>query len=244
MRPSCIVVGGSGAVGSAIARGLAARGARVGLTFHRGEERARALEAELDGSVAKRLDLEDAAAIEPALRDLAAELGGLDAVVHAAAVPSAAAHEGWDRLADVDPAALRRLFAVNVESALFVARALDAIVREGAAVKSLVVIGSADGLKPLPTAAAYAASKGALAAMVRALAKELGPRGVRVNAVAPGLLDAGLTRVVPDDVRREYLKHAALGRVGARDEVARVVAWLCLDDTYVTGQSIPLDGGL
>ena len=114
----------------------------------------------------------------------------------------------------------------------------------GVATRSLVFLGSVDGLKPLPTAAAYAASKGAIAAMVRALAKELGPRGVRVNAVAPGVLDAGLTRLVPADVRREYRKHAALGRFGTCAEVARLVAWLCLDDTYVTGQSIPLDGGL
>jgi NAD(P)-dependent dehydrogenase (short-subunit alcohol dehydrogenase family) len=244
-RPACVVVGGSGTVGRAVCEALAARGARVGLTFHRNEAAARALEARLDGAVARRLDVTDPAAIERVLRELAAELGGLDALVHAAAVPSAAAIETYDTLADLDPAALRRLFAVNVESALFCAKTLDALASGGGARPSaLVLLGSADGVKPLPSAVAYAASKGALRAMASGLAKELGPKGVRVNVVAPGILDGGLTRVVPDGVRAEYLKHSALKRYGAAAEVARIVTWLCLDDTYVTGQAIPVDGGL
>ena len=80
--------------------------------------------------------------------------------------------------------------------------------------------------------------------MASSLAKELGPDSIRVNLVAPGILEAGLSRDIPDDLLSEYLKHCGLKRVGRLDEVASLVAWLAQRNTYVNGQTILVDGAL
>ena len=107
-----------------------------------------------------------------------------------------------------------------------------------------MLLGSIDGVKPAPSPVHYAASKAALSGMVKAMAKELGPYNIRVNTVAPGVLDGGLSRVLPDDLRREYLKHCGLKRLGRLEEVASLVAWLAAENTLVTGQTIVVDGAL
>jgi NAD(P)-dependent dehydrogenase (short-subunit alcohol dehydrogenase family) len=101
-----------------------------------------------------------------------------------------------------------------------------------------------EGVKMVPAPVPYAATGGALTAMARAFAKELGPRGVRVNVVAPGVLDGGLSAALPADLRAQYLKHTGLRRVGRREEAASIIAWLAIENTYVTGQTLVIDGGL
>jgi len=232
-----IVVGGSSHLGGATCRELERRGARVAGTYFQGEAKIGAI------SAARRLDLTDVAAIAPVLGELAAELGGVDVLIHCAAVASAAASDvRYDALADVDAASFARMLAINVTSALLCARAFADL--EGAAPRSLVFVGSIDGAKSVPTVVPYATSKGALVAMARALAKELAPKGILVNVVAPGVLEGGITKIVPEEIRREYVKHCALKRFGTHDEIARSIAWLALSNTYITGQTIVLDGGL
>src|SRR5206468_6819989 len=133
-----------------------------------------------------------------------------------------------DLLDAVDEATFDRIFAVNTKSVFFAAQAA---VRHGA--HELVLMSSIDGVRSVPSPVAYAASKGAVSALATSLAKELGPRGVRVNVVAPGILDAGASAVLADDVKREYVKHCAMKRFGRATEVAELVAWLALENTYV-----------
>jgi NAD(P)-dependent dehydrogenase (short-subunit alcohol dehydrogenase family) len=114
----------------------------------------------------------------------------------------------------------------------------------GAQGGQIVVVGSMDGVKTVPAPVHYAAGKGALRAMVQALAKELGEKRILVNMVAPGILEGGLARLLSDELLQEYLKHSSLRRTGTAREIAELVAWLALENTYVTGQSIVLDGGL
>ena len=109
---------------------------------------------------------------------------------------------------------------------------------------NVVLLGSIDGVKPAPAPVHYAASKAALAGMIRAMAKELGPRGIRINSVAPGVLEDGLSRTLPEQLRREYLKHCGMKRFGRIDEVASLVTWLAVENTLVTGQTLVLDGAL
>lgn len=229
MAKRAIVVGASSHLGNAVCRELERRGARVGGTYLGGESRLVSVAA------ARRLDLTDADAIGPTLGALAGELGGADVLVHCAAVAE------WTPLAEVDAARFSRMLAVNVTSALLCAKAFAAL--GGEAPRSLVLIGSIDGAKSVPTSVPYASSKGALVAMARALAKELSPH-VLVNVVAPGVLGSGITAMVPEDVKAEYLKHSAQKRFGTHEEVARTIAWLSLSNTYVTGQTMVLDGGL
>lgn len=240
-----VVTGGTGVLGSEIVRALARRGARVGITFHEGEAKARALADELPGLRIARADLRDPAAGAEAVARLAQELDGpTDALVHAAATTSTVARRHWDALDDVSPDGWDALFSVNVRSAFFAARRLLPHFPPAPRGANVVLVGSVDGVKALPAPVAYAASKAALSGLARSLAKELGPRAVRVNVLAPGLLEAGASEPVPADLRAEYVKHASLKRVGTCAEAARAIAAFTLTNTYVTGQTFCIDGGL
>lgn len=239
----CIVLGGSGALGRVVCATLVARGARVGFTWRTGEAVARELTSKLDGAVGRRLDLTDTAAIPRCLDELREALGGVDALVHCAALGSSSTPARFDKLADIDEAGLDNLLAVNVKSALFACKHVVPMLssRGGG---NIVLVGSIDGVKTLPAPVPYAMSKAALRGLAQALAKEVGNAGVRVNVVAPGVLESGASRTLPDDLRRQYLKHCAARRLGRHDEAAAVVAWFALDNTYVTAQTVVVDGGL
>ena len=235
--PSCVVFGGSGAVGREVCRALSARGARVGFTFFRNGTPAP------DG-VGRRLDVTDVGAIERTLGEFSDALDGIDAFVNCAAVGTTVPHEGTAHhlMTDVDERAWDAMLDVNAKAAFFAVRALGRLMRDRGG--NIVLLGSIDGVKPAPSPVHYAASKAALSGMAMAIAKELGPHNIRVNTIAPGVLDAGLSRVLPEDLRSEYLKHCGLRRLGRVDEVANVAAWLALDNTLVTGQTIVVDGAL
>jgi NAD(P)-dependent dehydrogenase (short-subunit alcohol dehydrogenase family) len=228
-----IVVGASGSLGRAVVKELVGRDARVAGTYR---------SKPIDGIPARRLDLLAVDAIEPTLTDLANEQGGADALVVCATAVSASAEEQFDRLGDVVPSKLVDMMTVNVAAPILCARAFASSAGNGP--RNIVFVGSIDGAKPVPTAVPYASSKGALIAAARGLAKELGTAGILVNVVAPGLMDEGASRIVPADVKKEYLKHSAAKRFATPAEIARSIAWLALENTYVTGQTIILDGGL
>lgn len=242
----CLVLGGSGAVGGAVVRSLAAKGARVAFTWNTGEAAARDLGAQVPGSLPLRVDLRRIDDLERAVDAAASELSGLDALVQCAGVAVAMECKGEQshhRLPGLDEAAFDELLVVNVKSTFFaVRRAAPVLARGGGG--NVVLLGSVDGVKPVPSPVHYAASKGALAGMAQALSKELGEVGIKVNLVAPGILEGGLSRALPESLRKEYVKHCGLRRVGRLDEVASVIAWLALENTYVTGRTLLLDGGL
>lgn len=101
-----------------------------------------------------------------------------------------------------------------------------------------------DGLKPVPSPIHFATSKAALKGMVEAMSKELGNYNIRVNIVAPGILEEGASRVLGPEMKESYLKHSSFKRFGRVEEIAELASWLAIENTYVTGQSILLDGGL
>jgi NAD(P)-dependent dehydrogenase (short-subunit alcohol dehydrogenase family) len=146
-------------------------------------------------------------------------------------------------MTDVDEPAWDRMLDVNARSAFFAVRSAAPHLRERGG-GNIVLLGSIDGVKLVPAPVHYAAAKGALAGMTAAMAKELGPDGIRVNLVAPGILDGGMSRVLPDELRAEYLKHSGLRRYGRMEEIAEYVAWLALHNTYLTGQTVLVDGAL
>jgi NAD(P)-dependent dehydrogenase (short-subunit alcohol dehydrogenase family) len=241
MATRCLVIGGSGALGRRVCGALLAQGASVAFTYRTGVEAARALEAE--GARGFALDLLDAAAIGPAVDAAAGALGGLDSLIHCAGVASSRADGGLahESLDEITAEGFDRLLAINVRGPFL---ACQRLVRHAAGGANVVLVGSVDGVKPVPTPIHYGASRGALRAMAQGLSKELGPRQIRVNVVAPGVLEGGLGQTVPDATRAEYLKHSALKRLGSFGEVTGLVTWLALENTYVTGQTILLDGGL
>ena len=239
----CLVLGGSGTVGSAVCEALAAAGATVAFTYLHGDDRAAALAARVRGAVALRADLVQPAEVEAAVDRAEAALGGLDVLVHAAGASLGAPPDGRLPLAAVDVTAWDRVMAVNAR-AVFVAVRRLVPVFERAGGGEVVLIGSVDAVKPVAAPVHHAASKAALRGMTASLAKELGPRNVRVNMVAPGLLEGGLSREVPEELRREYLVHSGARRFGKAAEIATLVRFLAMENTYVTGQALAADGGL
>jgi NAD(P)-dependent dehydrogenase (short-subunit alcohol dehydrogenase family) len=233
-------------VGAAVCRALAGEGARVAFTYNANEAAASGLLSSLPGGSSLRLDLRSVAQIESTVARAAADLGGIDAFVNCAAVAVTGPGRGagsHQTMADVDEDGWGRIMDVNVKSTFFAVRAVADVMRPGGG-GNVVLLGSIDGVKPAPAPVHYATSKGALSAMASAMAKELGAAGVRVNLVAPGILEAGLSRDLPQHLRDEYLKHCGLKRVGRLSEVAGIVAWLARHNTYVTGRTILVDGAL
>jgi 3-oxoacyl-[acyl-carrier protein] reductase len=242
----CLVLGGSGALGRAVCAALAGEGARVAFTYHEGEAGARAVAEAVPDAVALRADLRSVAALEDAVDRAAGALGGVDGFVQCAGlgVTTAPANVRTHvEMPAVDEQAWDRMMDVNAKSTFFAVRRVAGVMAKGGG-GNVVLVGSVDGVKPVPSPVHYAASKGALAGMTGAMAKELGESGIRVNMVAPGILESGMSRALPEPLLQDYLKHCGLRRVGRLEEVAGLVGWLTLHNTYVTGQVMLVDGAL
>ena len=231
-----LVLGGSGAVGGAVVAALAERGVEVVFTFHAGRERALAV-SRAHGARAAALDLARPDAVRAFVRGLDAEGQGPDILVHAAAITRAR------KLGDLGDDDWAAMLAVNVTSALVVAQALaPGLAARGGG--DLIFLGGLDRAQSVTAPIGYATTQGALAAMTMALAKELGASGVRANLLALGILDEGLSRGMDEALVADYRRFSALRRTGTAAEVARVVAWLALENRYLTGRVLPVNGGL
>ena len=231
--PVCIVLGGSGTVGRAVCRTLEAGGARVGLTYHRNRPSD-------NGAMARPVDLCDVGAIDRTLTGFADHFGRLDAVIHCAAVAEAEHHS----MTDVDESAWDAMLAVNTKSAFFAARRASELMRERGG--NIVLLGSIDGVKAAPSPVHYAASKGALAGMVKAMAKELGPHNIRVNTIAPGLVRTDFAKALWENpkIYEQTVRIYPLKRIGEPDEIAGAAVFLASPaGTFITGQTIVIDGG-
>ena len=242
----CLVFGGSGTLGRSVCRGLYDAGARVGFTYHRGKDVADRLLSDHTGMLGWELDLETGRGIADVVDSAAEALGGLDAFIHCAAIGVERGREDplseFPRADEISVDEWDRVMAVNARSVhLAVPRVAAAMHEKGG---NIVLVGSIDGIKAVPAPIHYAASKGALAAMTRTLAKELGTLGIRVNLVAPGIMDGGLSSTLPSHHRDQYLKHCSLERLADPDEITPLVVWLALDNTYLDGQCLVTDGGL
>jgi NAD(P)-dependent dehydrogenase (short-subunit alcohol dehydrogenase family) len=236
VRRRALVLGGSGAVGGAVVAALAGRGVEVVFTFHAGRDRALAL-SRTHGARAIAVDLARPDAARGLVGGLEAEGQGPDILVHAAGI------NRRRRLAELGDDDWAAMLAVNVTSALVVAQTLaPGLAARGGG--DLIFVGGLDRTQSVAAPVGYAATQGALAAMTMALAKELGGSGVRANLLALGILDEGLSSGMDPALLADYRRFSALRRTGTPAEVARAVAWLALDNRYLTGRVVPVNGGL
>ncbi|MEU4803774.1 SDR family oxidoreductase [Actinosynnema sp. NPDC023587] len=232
-----VVTGGSRGIGAATVRRLAASGHRVVIGYRAAADEAERLAAEV-GGLAVRVEVSSPEDVD-ALFTAAATLGQITGVVVNAGITSPVGP-----LADTAVTDLRRVVEVNVLGALLCARRAAQDLVAGGAVVS--VSSAAATLGSPGEYVHYAASKAAVDAMTIGLAKELGPRGIRVNAVAPGTVHTGIHELsgVPDRPHR-VAPAIPLGRAGQPDEIAAAIAWLLGDEaSFTTGAILRVAGGL
>jgi 3-oxoacyl-[acyl-carrier protein] reductase len=231
-----LVIGGSGAVGSQVVRALAALGVGGAFTYRTRRAAAEALAAEVDFR-AHPLDVTDAGAVSDLVLGLEASAALPDILVYAAAKLDTAAG------VDLDVGAWDAVQSVNTRGAFVVCRELARRMQTRGG-GDIVLVGALDRAQSLPIPTAFAASQGLLAAMAMAWAKELGPGGIRINVVALGLLDEGLSLALDPKLRSDYLAFSALRRFGSTEEVARTIAWLAVHNTYLNGKVVSVNGGI
>jgi 3-oxoacyl-[acyl-carrier protein] reductase len=235
-----VVTGGSRGIGRAIVLGLARHGASVTACYTTPSEAVESLTAELGslGADAEliRADVSDEAQAQRFVERAGERRGPIDVLVNNAGVVS---HRTLDEL---DLAEWRRVLDVNLTSMYLITRA--ALPRLAGSA-SVINISSAVAMRGMAARTHYTAAKAGVVGLTRSLAKELGPRGIRVNAIAPGLVDTDQMAPVPQQVRAKYTQMIALGRFGRPEEVADAVLLLASDAArYISGATLNVDGGI
>jgi len=237
-----LVTGGSRGIGRATAKVLAAQGAKVVVAYASQQAAADELVASLLSAgrqaEAVQLDVADTARVDAVIGEVVKRHGKLDVLVANAGVSVDAL---LLRLKDED---FDRMMAVNVRGAMVCARAaIKSMMR--ARTGRIVFLTSVVGEMGNAGQAGYAATKAALIGVTRSLAREVGSRGITVNAVAPGFIDTDMTAAIQGDLRAAVEKQVPLGRVGTPGDVASAVAFLCSDEAgYVTGHVLRVNGGM
>ncbi|HHH31793.1 MAG TPA: SDR family oxidoreductase [Polyangiaceae bacterium] len=224
-----LVTGVAGGLGSAVARALAAAGARV-----HGVDR---VEPEGFDGTFHTVDLRESAEVEALISTILEREGRIDHLVHAAGVTRDRmfwnlSDEDWESVIDVNLNAAHRLL-----------RALAPSWRKAGA-GNAVLLTSINGMRAKAGVSNYAASKAGLIALGRTAARELGPRGIRVNLVAPGMIAAGMGRQLPEEVLSRAVDETALGRLGQAEDISSGVLFLLSDAAaHITAAVLPIDGG-
>lgn len=237
---TAVVTGASRGIGAATARALDRAGARVALVARDAEALAKVASKFDHDPLIVPADLGDAAAPTAIASQVLDQFGSVDVLVNNAAAAA--------RLATVelDASLIDELLAVNVRSPLLLIGAfIPALVASGHG--TIINLSSVSGLVGTPNRAAYAASKGAIDAATRSLAIELGPSGIRVNSLAPGVVDTALwakNKAIPGVVEGIEAQ-TPLRRWAVPDDIADVVVFLASDAArFITGETISVDGGM
>ena len=225
-----VITGGSRGIGAAAVEAFAARGDRVYFLYEK-EHAAAAAVAEKTGATAICCDVADGQAVREAFR----QIGHVDVLVCNAGIcqyglMSMTSEETWDRV-----------FAVNVKGIYHcVNAAMESFLQKQKG--CVITVSSMWGQVGASCEAAYSASKGAVIALTQALAKELGPSGIRVNCVAPGVILTDMCAGIDPEILEEMAQEAPVGRNGKPEDVAKAMTFLA-DAEFITGQVLPVNGG-
>lgn len=234
--PRALVLGGTGHVGRAVVTALAQRDIPTTFTYHEGQEAALGLGEACPRARGHRVDLRQPGALSDfiaALDDPPPQL-----FIHCAGTGR------WSGLGDIGPGQLQEVLAVSVQAALEGAQALAPRLAGASLPGAFVFVTPITGARGIPAPAHLAAAQGGLQAMARALARELGPQRIRVNAVMLGLLDGGISAGLDPELVSLYTRFNALGRLGTAREAAELITWIALEDRWATGTVVSATGGI
>ena len=233
-RQVALVTGGMRGIGLAIGRALAADGAAIAIVDRDAGENTT---SPLPGAICLGRDVRDFEGARTAVAEIERRLGPIGAVVLNAGISSDA--PSWK----MDERSWRDVIDVNLTGAFAYAQATARLMRERGR-GSIVFVSSINGLRGKFGLANYSASKAALIGLTRTLARELGPRGIRVNAVAPGYIRTDLTEKLDKRFIDQAAQESALGRIGQPEDVAHLVSFLVSERArHITGEVIRVDGG-
>ena len=241
-RRAALVTGGSGAIGGAIARRLAASGDRVAVHYHGSQAKADAIVAAIGErggeAFAVRADVTAAAEVEVMVAAVVERWGRLDVLVNNAGI------NRDTLLMRMDESDWDAVITTNLKSAYLCAKAVTrAMMRQRYG--RILNISSVVGIAGNPGQTNYAAAKAGLLGFTRSLAKEVATRGITVNALAPGFIDAGMTEELSEEVRAKAMSYIPLGKFGSVEDVAEAAWFLCSEGAgYITGQVLQVDGGM
>ncbi len=236
-----LVTGASGGIGKAVARSFAEKGYNVAVGFNSGEEEAEKLCTELCGkgfsAKAFRADVSDSKQVKRMFSEITEAFGGIDILVNNAGI---AQQKLFTDITDED---FDRMFAVNVKGVFNCCReAIPYMVNRKNG--KIINVSSIWGISGASCEVHYSASKAAVIGLTKALAKELGPSGICVNCIAPGVIDTPMNHCFDGEVMRSLAEDTPLMRVGNPEDVAKTVLFLASEDSsFVTGQTICVDGG-
>ncbi len=233
-----LISGGSRGIGRACVRAFAQNGDAVAFIYCQNDAAAREVEGET-GAVAIRADISDPEAARAAALEAEKKLGGtVDVLVNNAAV-------AWIGLMqDMTDAEWRRVLDTNLSGAFYLSRAVvSGMIRNRYG--RILHVGSMWGKTGASCEVAYSTTKAGLRGLTMSMAKELGPSGITVNCVEPGLIDTDMNASLDADTKASLCAETPLGRMGAPDEVARAVLFLTSDQAaFITGQILGVDGGM
>lgn len=234
-----LITGASRGIGAATARVFARAGWRVGIHYNNSEAAALALCAELgrENAVPLQADVADPAQVEAMFKTLEGSFGPPEALICSAGLSL------QKLVTDTTDADYRRLLSVNLDGVFFCCRrAIPHMVREKKG--SIVTISSMWGLTGACMESVYAASKAAVQAFSQSLASELGPSGIRVNCIAPGVIDTDMNACHSPETLAALAEETPLGRLGKAEEIGELALFLASEQaSFVTGQVIAADGG-
>jgi glucose 1-dehydrogenase/3-oxoacyl-[acyl-carrier protein] reductase len=235
-----LVTGGTRGIGRAVALGLARAGTHVVVSHAQESEAAESLRGELKETGGNHLvriaDAADPAALAALLQATGAHLGGLDIVVNNVGTIN---HVPYDKLSFED---WNSVLTTNLTATHLVTQGALPLLGDSG---SVINVGSGAGVVGVPLRAHYTAAKTGLIGLTRSLCKELGPKGIRVNLVTPGVTETDHAAGMPDNVRAMYTNRIPLGRLGDPAEIANVVLFLASDvSSYVNGANFAADGGI